>query len=121
MTHNPYSVEQRRPLTPKQRLKLWLERGGICCVCGLKIETMKAWIDEHILPLWLGGDNSWENRGVAHVGCAHKKTAKEATERAKGQRIAEKHFGAKKSANPMPCGRRSPFKKKFNGQVVPRE
>lgn len=121
MRHDPYYVEPRRPLTPKQRLKLFVERKGVCCICGLKIETMKPWIDEHIQPLSMGGTNDWENRGVAHVGCAHKKTSKEATDRAKGQRIAEKHFGAHRSSHPMPCGRKSKFKKKMSGEVVPRD
>jgi 5-methylcytosine-specific restriction endonuclease McrA len=118
--HDPYSVEPRKPLTSKQRLKLFLERNGICCICGHKIETLKPWIDEHIIPLWLGGSNDLSNRGVAHERCARVKTAKEATERASIRKKAERHFGAHTSKHPMPCGRKSKWKKKMNGEVVPR-
>lgn len=118
--HDPYFVEPRKPLTSKQRLKLFLERKGVCCICGHKIETLKPWIDEHIIPLWLGGTNDWSNRGVAHELCARAKTSIEATERASIRRKAERHFGAYTAKRPMPCGRKSKWKKKLSGEVVPR-
>lgn len=121
MTHNPYSVEPRKPLTDKQRLEMFIRHKGICCICHLKIDGVHEMWDEHINPLWLDGDNSAENRAPAHVACARKKTAAEATERAKGRSVAEAHFGAKRTkTRPMPCGRRSRFKKKMDGSVVER-
>lgn len=121
MTHNPYSVESRKALSPKQRLKLWIDRGGICCLCHQKIDgTREGFVDEHILPLWLGGSNDWSNRGVAHIKCAQRKTADETQRRAKVRRTAERHFGAHKSSRPMLCGRKSRWKKKMNGEIVPR-
>lgn len=118
--HNPYTVEPRRPLTPKQKLRMFLDAKGICCVCGQKINSVKEAWDEHESPLWLNGDNSAPNRAPAHVRCARKKTDEEATLRAKIRRTAEKHQGAHRSSSPMPCGRNSSHKRKIGGKVVPR-
>lgn len=118
--HDPYSVEARKPLTPKQKLEMFVAAKGICCICQTKIDNVKDAWDEHVNPLWLNGDNSAPNRAPAHVKCARKKTASEAALRSKIRNTAEKHFGAKASPNPMPCGRKSKWKKKMNGEVVPR-
>lgn len=118
--HNPYAVEPRKPLTPKQKLQMFLDAKGVCCICGGKINSVKEAWDEHEAPLWLNGDNSAPNRAPAHAKCARDKTSKEAAVRAKVRRTAEKHQGAKKSSKPMPCGRNSKFKKTFGGKVVPR-
>jgi len=119
--HNPYHVEPRKPLTNKQRLEMFIRHKGICCLCGYKIDGVRQMWDEHINPLWLSGDNSAENRAPAHVKCAREKTAKEAGQRADTREIAERHFGAKRPKQPMPCGRRSKWKKKLDGSVVLRE
>lgn len=119
--HNPYAVHERKPLTDKQRLKLFIEENGICCVCGFKIDGVKEAWDEHIKPLWRDGTNERKNRGVAHRKCARQKTDGEASDRAKVRSVAEKHFGAHRAEfKPMPCGRASPWKKKMNGKVVRR-
>ena len=121
MTHDPYQVTPRKRMTDKQRLEMLIRHGGRCCLCGEKIDGVHEMWDEHINPLWLAGDNSAENRAPAHVRCAREKTAAEATQRAKGRDVAERHFGAKQAkTRPMPCGRRSPFKKRMDGSVVKR-
>lgn len=127
--HDPYKVEPRKPLTPKQRLKLLVANKGRCCICGLPIAGYRErwddydlseipFIDEHIQPLWRGGTNEWGNRGPAHEACAKKKTAAEATERAKSERVSEFHFGAKRPKRIMPGSRRHHLKKKLDGTVV---
>jgi len=119
MTHDPYAVTPRKPLTAKQRMKLFIARSGKCCICGWKIDGVKdRWIDEHIVPLADGGTNDLDNRGISHEACARAKTAKEAGQRAKHRSAAERHFGAKRST--MPGARNSPWKKKLNGQTVRR-
>ena len=120
MVHDPYAVEPRKPLTAKQKLQMFVKSKGVCCICGGQINGVKETWDEHVNPLWLAGDNSAPNRAPAHAKCARAKTAAEATERASIRRKAEKHFGAHRSANPMPCGRKSKWKKKMDGSVVPR-
>lgn len=118
--HNPYAVEPRKPLTDKQRLQMFVDAKGLCCLCGGRINGVHEMWDEHVNPLWLNGDNSAPNRAPAHAKCAREKTAKEAAVRAKIRRTAEKHQGAKRSSRPMPCGRNSPLKKTMSGKVVPR-
>lgn len=114
--HDPYRVEKRKQLTKKERLQLFLDCKGLCCCCGGNIGH-KEWtdltadeiarlsfIDEHVRPLWRDGTNEKNNRGVAHVACAREKTAEEATDRAKGRRVAEKHFGASRKGWRKPKG-----------------
>lgn len=99
MTHDPYRVEPRKHLTAKQRMELFVRHGGVCCICGGKIDGVRErWIDEHKSPLWRDGTNDQENRAPAHERCAKIKTADEATARSKGREVAEKHFGARKAA-----------------------
>jgi 5-methylcytosine-specific restriction protein A len=119
--HDPFRVEKRKPLTPKQRLKLFLDRKGMCCVCGLKIMQNERWIDEHVAPLWLNGTNDLDNRGVAHERCASKKTSAEAKTRAKVRRVAQRHMGARKPKSIVPGSRASKWKKKVDGTVVRRD
>lgn len=118
--HDPYRVTPRKPLTDKQRLEMFIRHEGRCCICGGKIDGVHEMWDEHVNPLWLNGDNSAENRAPAHVKCARAKTSDEATERAKGRDVAERHFGAKQSPRPMPFGRRSRYKKKIDGTIIER-
>lgn len=117
---DPYSVNARLKLSPKKRLQLFLEHKGMCCLCHTPIKTGERWITEHIKPLWLDGTNDWENLAPAHEACATGKTQKEATERAKGRRIAEKHLGAHRPKTVMPGSRLSPWKKKFGGGAIRR-
>ena len=122
MTHDPYYVEDRKPLTSKQRMELFVAHAGTCCICGGKIHVNEPWIDEHRSPLWRAGTNDLPNRGPAHVICAKVKTAGEAKERAKGRRIAEKHFGARvPKGRPMAGSKRSKFKKHIDGSVTLRD
>jgi hypothetical protein len=69
----------------------------------------------------LNGDNSAPNRAPAHEKCARAKTSVEAKQRASIRKKAERHFGAHTSKNPMPFGRKSKWKKKMNGEIVPRD
>jgi hypothetical protein len=86
-----------------------------------KISPGQRWVVEHILPLWLGGTNEIQNLAPVHEACAKTKTQKEATERAKGRRVAEKHYGSRRSKRSMPGSKASKYKKKLNGQVVKRD
>jgi hypothetical protein len=75
---------KRKPLTPRQLLKLWEDHKGICCICGFPIDKDKKWaetlrgpkgfVDEHQRALALGGSNKLANRGPAHIACAAVKT-----------------------------------------------
>ena len=65
---------KRKPLTKRQRTKLWEDHKGLCCICKLPVDPKRIWIDEHIRPLALGGSNDMANRGPAHIDCAAIKT-----------------------------------------------
>jgi 5-methylcytosine-specific restriction protein A len=87
---------KRKPLTPRQRLKLFERHAGICVLCHSPIKAADAWIDEHMLALGLGGSNDPENRGIAHKPCADKKTNGPDGDLAKiaaAKRIKSKHLG----------------------------
>jgi 5-methylcytosine-specific restriction enzyme A len=97
---------KRKPLTPRQRLKLFEAAHGICCICHKKIDGTAAFlaefIDEHIKALGLGGDNDIKNRGVAHVKCALTKTLTQDMPRivkAKAQKAAQ--IGKPASLRPL--------------------
>ena len=117
MTHDPYAVEPRKPLTEKQKLQMFIEHHGICCVCGHKINGVNEAWDEHWDPLWLQGDNRWQNRRPAHEKCAREKSGKEAKTRAKIRSVAQKHFGSKKPRpRPIPGSKASGWKHKMSGE-----
>jgi len=67
----------RKPLTPRQRLKLYEDHKGICAICDLKIHSGEKWIDEHLRALGLAGPNDLDNRAPVHVRCAEVKTQTE--------------------------------------------
>jgi 5-methylcytosine-specific restriction enzyme A len=50
-------LHARKPLTTKQRVELFRDHKGVCCVCGGKIKVGEKWIDEHIDPLGMTGTN----------------------------------------------------------------
>jgi len=90
------TTTKRKPLTPTQRLKLFEVHKGICALCGMKIKAGEPFIDEHIIPLGLGGTNDLSNRAPVHVQCAHSKThgsQGDVAKIAKAKRQKMKHLG----------------------------
>jgi len=88
----------RKPLTPTQRLKLFETHKGLCGLCGAQIRAGEQWIDEHIIPLGLGGSNELSNRAPVHVQCAHSKThgsQGDVAKIAKAKRQKMRHMGIK--------------------------
>lgn len=90
----------RKPLTPTQRLKMFEAHKGICCCCGAYIKAGERWIDEHIIPLALGGTNDLENRAPAHEKCAALKTKDDQKQIAKAKRQKRAHLGIKNERGP---------------------
>ncbi len=116
--NTPVIPERRKPLTRKQRLNAHDRHGGMCCVCLLPIEPGVPFIDEHVIPLALGGSNDAGNRGMAHIPCAKIKTKRDHATIAKAIRVRAKHIGIKpRTSRPMPGSRASGLRKKFNGTV----
>ncbi len=87
----------RRPISTSKRVRIFLEASGICHLCKLKIdESKQPWHCEHVTPLWLGGLDDPSNLRPAHVDCHASKSADEAPQRAKSNRIRARRLGIKK-------------------------
>lgn len=56
----------------KQREKLWEEATGHCIYCGKPVRLEEMEVD-HIVPLCLGGDNSYENKVCSCPSCNARK------------------------------------------------
>jgi 5-methylcytosine-specific restriction protein A len=95
----PVIPERRKPLTRKQRVDAHDRHGGKCCVCLEPIAPGEPFIDEHVIPLELGGSNDESNRGIAHIPCAKIKTRRDQNMIAKAIRMRAKHLGIKKRAS----------------------
>ena len=104
----------RKPLTPRQRLKLFEKHQGICALCGLRIIAGEKWRDEHMRALGLGGSNDPENRAPVHIRCAEAKDKKDLPAIAKAKRAKAASLGIK--AAPAQKLRSAPFPKSAQAQ-----
>jgi 5-methylcytosine-specific restriction endonuclease McrA len=92
-----------------------LASGERCCA----EVTHKKHFD-HVIPDALGGDTSLTNCAVLCLPCHGVKTQKiDVPMIAKAKRVADKHLGIRKPSR-FPGSRDSRWKKKMNGEVVPR-
>ncbi len=89
-------------------------QGWRCAISGVEFrDGVKAEYD-HIVPLWLGGENREGNLQAITRAAHAAKTKTEATVRAKVHRNQIKRVGGKKKAG----GFNQRFKRKMNGDVV---
>lgn len=87
----PHKLDLKRtPITrnPGLRRQVWERDQGICSVCH---RFDKKWIHEHMNPLWRKGPDTLENSETHCRRHATEKTSAEATDRAKAERIAQRH------------------------------
>jgi hypothetical protein len=72
------ALEKRKPLTRREVMQLMLDQDGKCgCGCGVKLSPMtEGVIDEHRIPLAMGGTNELSNRHLYRKPCAAAKTGK---------------------------------------------
>jgi 5-methylcytosine-specific restriction protein A len=59
----------RRHISTTARSKLFLAKGGICHLCGGKVQVGQAWDVSHVIPLAIGGPDDATNWDVAHRKC----------------------------------------------------
>lgn len=101
------TTTRRGSMSGMRRLRIWEAAGGVCVVCKLKIDGVREkWGVEHIRPLALGGTDTDDNCGPAHLRCMAVKTKADNGQWTKAKRVKAKHIGAK---------RRSSFPKKPPG------
>lgn len=120
---------KRREFTRKQRAEIVLRAtnkdGIVCCEgCGLVLGKKPYQID-HTIPeaFILDKDAKLDIADGKLLGqkCCHApKTKKDVREVRESDRRRDKDSGAWKSKSPMPGGKASKWKRKMNGQVVPR-
>ena len=106
----------RKPMSPMQRLRIFEEHGGICCLCDRKIQAGEKWIVEHPRALGLGGTDTDENKRPAHESCRRVKDKADVTAIAKAKRIKARHLGIKKRST-FACARAGKWKAKIGGGV----
>lgn len=120
-------MTDRIKLSAKERTRLFLLHGGICHICGGKIDgAREAWDISHVYALALIGRaaETDENRKPAHRKCHRTRTAEEdapAIAKAKRQERKFKLGIRGGSGRGFPCSRNSPYRKKIDGSVVRRE
>lgn len=106
----------RRTLSSRERLRLFQLGGGVCHLCGGKIDgTREKWEIEHVTALAMGGDDNDGNMKPAHVKCHTPKTADDMGRLAKAKRSESRHIGAKRSSRPLPGSRASGWKRRLDG------
>ncbi len=107
----------RPSFNQKERARLFSLRGGVCYLCGGKIDgTREKWEIEHEIPWAISFDNSDSNLRLAHSKCHKAKTAKDAGDIARAKRRAAKHNGSAAKRG----GWNSNLKKKMDGTVIDR-
>jgi len=116
------SVKMRRRISTRERVDIFHRNDGKCHLCGLRIDAGQAWEVSHDTPLQMGGADEGGNLKPAHAKCHRIHTASvDLPQIAKAKRREAAFRGAKApSRNPLPAGKKSPWRKKLNGQVVPR-
>lgn len=78
------------------RMRVLIAAKAHCAKCGHKIVGGERWQCDHIKPLWEGGENRESNLQLLCEPCHGVKTRREAGERAKINRVQQKHYGLKK-------------------------
>lgn len=107
----------RAEFSKKTRVKAFERCHGKCEKCGCRLKVGEGEYD-HILPAAFGGEATLENCQVLCVPChrgPNGKTADDIRAIRKADRIKAKHIGAVK-----PSGFNRKWRKKMNGEVVPR-
>lgn len=110
---------KRGHLSNRRKLAIWEKEHGKCMVCGSKLRV-GGFIFEHVRPLELGGSDEDDNIRLTCKPCANTKTKKDHATAAKAKRQKSVTLGFKQSKTPLPAGKGSKWKKKLNGQIVPR-
>lgn len=108
------------PIPPRVRLRVFERYEGVCYLSKRKIRPGDEWDIEHIKALSLGGEHRESNFAPALKKPHQVKTAQDRKLKAKIDRIRKKHVGVKGKKSTFACSKDSPWRKKLNGEVVPR-
>lgn len=104
----PRSVKEWVGKTPDSKVpasvqaRVFDTHGGICHISGRKISAGEEWHLEHVIPLFLGGENRESNMRPALVDKHKTKTAAEMKVKAKTDAVKKKHLGITKPKGKIP-------------------
>jgi len=126
VTVNPLITEKRKQFSSKLKREVRDRQLNCCAVCDASLFNdrgrLRPYAIDHIKPLWGGGDNSLDNLQALCKECHSKKTALEATSRAKAdrqRRFMEEGRGKKRKGPAMQSrGFDKTLRRKMNGEVV---
>lgn len=110
----------RRRISTRERVEIFNRNGGLCHLCGVRIQVGEGWDVEHVIPLAQGGEDDGDNLRPAHRSCHKAKSAEDATNTARARRREAAHIGARVSKHPIPGSRQSGWKKTFSNGWVKR-
>ena len=102
-------------------MRLWRAQKGRCPQCTRELTAGNV-TREHVVPLWLGGENREKNIQLwCTVPCSRSKTSVEAKVKAKADRQFKKRMGfasASDARKPVvPGSKRSRWKKQYNRET----
>jgi 5-methylcytosine-specific restriction endonuclease McrA len=97
----PVEATERRRLTAAEKAAILARQGALCPRCAKTLiwavvdgkPVFGPMIDEHVIPLQLGGSNDLSNRELWCVPCAKIKTKRDLKAIAKVQRIRRRAAG----------------------------
>jgi 5-methylcytosine-specific restriction enzyme A len=102
------------------RLRVFERFNGICQETGRKIQAGDEWDCDHERALTNGGENRESNLRPVLREAHRKKTARDSAQKKKDTRVRKKQLGLHETRWPMQGGKKSKWKKKLDGTVVPR-
>ena len=134
---DPVAGTPRKRLTVADKVNILERQHYLCAACGEslclldepgtfigRIRIYAPMIDEHIIPLELGGSNDLSNRELRCVPCAKAKTKGDQGDIARAKRRQAKNDGTRKRKGPRLKGRGfrkdSKRKRTLSGKVVDR-
>jgi 5-methylcytosine-specific restriction protein A len=110
----------RREFPGKVKAEAFKRCGGVCEDCTAKLFPGNVEYD-HIIPDSLGGEPTLANCRVKCRACHKAKSAEDAGNLARSLRREANHIGARApSRNPIPGGRRTPWKMTFGRGAIRR-
>lgn len=111
----------RREFTAKVKVAAYERAGGACEACHAALQPGRMHYD-HVIPDALGGEPTLSNCEVLCTACHSAKTTTGDVPRiAKMKRQRVNHLGAQvKKGPPIPGSKRSPWKRRMDGTIVPR-
>jgi 5-methylcytosine-specific restriction protein A len=93
---------------PACKRRILARQGDKCAITGKPFTAKEKPQFDHIVPLWLGGKNCEENLQAIHGEPHKRKTAAEATVRAKSNAAKDKNLGLREAATRPLKGRGFP-------------